>query len=155
MRQIEQQMLQAFAEHRQHWKRDNTQLDTITSGHCQVITIHLFGNLIACFNTGNQILSFNNAGWPSKTTHNRLNALLDLAPYPIGISMDRFIPYINTPLQRLPMQPEQWYTAPLRRELSSPGPLPPLTHRHDDLFFYSDPHGLVCEATERLPELVR
>lgn len=158
MRKIEQEMLQAFAEHRQHWKSSNTQIDTITGDHTKLIIVHLSGNIIACFDTQTHTLHFTDATWPTRTTISRLNTLLSLAPYCISISFDRRSPYINSPLQRLFMQSGCWYSIALRQELTNPLCLHQITDsRHDFLSTYrwNDDHFVTeASARPRLPALV-
>jgi hypothetical protein len=70
MRQIEKQMLQAIA-NKQDFKKDNIEVKFSESK--DVYIVKLFGNIIATYSLlGLQITT---AGWPTRTTVSRLNAL--------------------------------------------------------------------------------
>lgn len=70
---IEQQMLAAISR-RQTWRRSNTSVVYVSTANISAVYLH--NNLIALYlhNTGQVLCS--SAGWRTRTTKSRLNALL-------------------------------------------------------------------------------
>ena len=79
MRKIEEEMITAIKEARPY-KKDNTKV-TYDLGNNQVV-IHLHGNLIAYVDNDVFNLYLSDAGYRTKTTKSRLNAILSL--YDLG-----------------------------------------------------------------------
>jgi len=84
MRQITEQAVKAFY-NREDFKKDNTEIVN-TNGQT---AFRLFGNTIAILNPDNKLL-ITDAGWQSKTTKERLNALDG-----VSITVKNFKWYLN------------------------------------------------------------
>lgn len=70
MRKITKDAINAFNQNTS-FKADNTEV--IANG--AIVSLHLFGNLIAEKNTDKGTLKITNAGWETNTTKERLNGL--------------------------------------------------------------------------------
>lgn len=73
MRKIEKQMVAAIHA-KDDWKLANTSVST--DGATTEVRLH--GNLIASFDWENMVMHLTHAGWPTRTTHSRLNAILSV-----------------------------------------------------------------------------
>ena len=71
---IEQQMLEAIRL-RRNWRKSNTQVVMECGG--AVAAVYLHGNLIAVMHTSVSLIYLSSAGWRTRTTKSRLNALLE------------------------------------------------------------------------------
>lgn len=74
MRIIEQQMLEAISL-RRNWRRSNTRVEIVANGTLAAVYLH--ENLIALVHLHASVLYLSSAGWRTRTTKSRLNALLD------------------------------------------------------------------------------
>ena len=91
MRKIEEEMITAIKEARPY-KKDNTKV-TYDLGNNQVV-IHLHGNLIAYVDNDVFNLYLSDAGYRTKTTKSRLNAIL--SSYDLGkIYSKKYQWYLN------------------------------------------------------------
>ena len=71
MRKIEQEMNQAIIQE-VNWKKDNTEVVVLDN----VIKVYLYGKAIAELNLVTNELFISSAGFPTRTTCSRLNALV-------------------------------------------------------------------------------
>jgi hypothetical protein len=87
MRKIEKEMIEAI-QNEKNWSKDNTQVS-----NNKIICVYLHGSLIA--EIGNNELRLFDAGYQTKTTKSRLNAILNHFNLPT-ISAKKFEWYIGT-----------------------------------------------------------
>ena len=108
MRQIEAQMLNAAATGRD-WHKDNTAVDVTDHG----IVIRLHGYPIARLDPDDQLLWITDAGWQTKTTKSRLNALLSQFCPGCGIHQKNFVWYLTRRDSETPMNRQEFYAVSL------------------------------------------
>jgi hypothetical protein len=127
MKLIEEDLLYHFC-YREPWRRSNTNLcstplvdasDPEFHRH-QRLYVDLNDDLIAVFNLPSCFLWINDGGFNDSVLRSRLNALLQLAPYPCSIGCTGKTPFINTPRSRVAMLPTFWYGLPLHQALITP-----------------------------------
>ena len=89
MRKIEEKMINAILSSREwnhiptSWTSGNTEVRTSTSGKYRGIEVLLHNNIIARMSYGEGdngtgwTMSLTNCGWATRTTHSRLNAIIE------------------------------------------------------------------------------
>ena len=108
MRQIESQMVNAVAAGR-NWHGTNTSVDVTDHG----IVIRLHGNKIAQLSKDDQCLYVTDAGWQTKTTKSRLNALMSGLCPGCGIYQKDFDWYLTRHGKDQQMDEREVYSIPL------------------------------------------
>lgn len=74
MRIIEEKMLEAISR-RQNWRRSNTSVVYVSTANISAVYLH--DNLIALYLHNTRHVLCSSAGWRTRTTKSRLNALLE------------------------------------------------------------------------------
>ena len=95
MRKLERQMNMAIT-HKTDWSGSNTQVNYNESTNCSSVRLH--GHLIASFDHNLKAVKLSSAGYETRTTKSRLNAILEEVKYGARIfqkNWNWFVSYNN------------------------------------------------------------
>ena len=107
MRQIEKWMVQAIRDNVADKTNGNTRVHAIIGGH----EVQLHGNIIAHVDASRGSVRFTMAGWPTRTTRSRINALLsEFCPLNFYVYQRHGKQHFHGPGD-FPIDPREWVQA--------------------------------------------